>query len=966
MLHSRSRVREVTKVAKMIKVIKVGSKLTLAHFSSLLTLAHFTLCFMLFALLSLPLSANILDVQVLWNVEDEPLNIGDVIHFKVITDAPGSVIVDISTVHQSIQLYDNGTNGDAIAGDRVHELDYTIFAGDTVEEGPILARFIAEDGAEIWTKPGDDITPRITIDGTRPVITNDGVSPSPFNPQEQFAYIRYILTENASVSITIYDDQNRLVRKLGTPSGRPGENHTTWNGVDNDGNTVVDGIYTYEIVATDGAGNSAIPTRGACILSTVYIDIDNSLVAPNPFTPDGDDVDDITWISFDIKLTASEQQLRVLGFGPENLLTTDPDDDDIVSPFALIGISIFDSSGETRKVFSHDLSKETDTDFAPNGWPNGKIPKDVPEGSSNYLGLMDYLADFPDEDKTNDWDTLIPLHGPFMSTVSGSENSQYMTNFSIGWDAEDTPDGTYLIRVECELVGRTWVNAGLMETDAGFIIGQKWHAEPLRHHGIAAFPRTKSVIIDRKAVFPVDDDPPIVTSTTPSGGSAIDPTREQIKEITACLDDGADGSGVDPIESIISLLDPLGNKLGGQAVPYGINTIKLALDFELAVSGTYTIEVIPVDKRGNKAAEASVYTFTVEDTSAPSVVPNTVRPRPTDFDDEGNPIESYTQPVEEISVVLTDGLTGSGVDLENSVLYLRDSTDEAVDGELTIDADNKKLIYIFQEPLVVSDDYTIVVIAVDHAGSKGIYTYQFVLDMAENIVVGHGGKTYLMIYASTTVIGGTGDSAELLEELVVQKTDEFPNMLSELSPIVEFAMKFEPANLELSQDADLALHYEDSQLPLGIAETELALYAYKAQAKDWVQLPNAVLLEEDNKITAKINHIDEYYIIAYTSPVTPSLVEEVLLEPSRYFNPNKEMLTFTFARNMDNYEVQIYNISGDRIVSLKEQGRADGSLGWDGKNDDEEFVRNGIFICRIIYSVNGHSNSLNKLIAVVK
>ena len=92
---------------------------------------------MFFALCSLSLSADILDVQILWDVEDEPLNIGDSIHFRVTTDVSGSVIVDISTVHQSIQLYDDGTNGDAVAGDRVHELDYTIFEGDTVEEGPI-------------------------------------------------------------------------------------------------------------------------------------------------------------------------------------------------------------------------------------------------------------------------------------------------------------------------------------------------------------------------------------------------------------------------------------------------------------------------------------------------------------------------------------------------------------------------------------------------------------------------------------------------------------------------------------------------------------------------------------------------------------------------------------------------------------------------------------------------------------
>lgn len=560
----------------------------------------------------------------------------------------------------------------------------------------------------------------------------------------------------------------------------------------------------------------------------------------------------------------------------------------------------------------------------------------------------------------------MPLHGPFISTESGSEEAYYMTSFAIGWEALGAPDGTYLISLECELVGRTWKFAGYMTTDTGIIIGEKWHAEPASHHGIIAFPRRKSVIIDRHEIVAVDDDPPIVTSTAPSHGSVVEPTKEQIEEIMASLDDGADGSGVDPIESTVALLDPLGNKLGGQVVPFGINTVKLVLDEELTVSGMYTIEVVPVDKRGNKAPDPFTYNFSVEDTSAPIVVPNTVRPKPTAFDDEGKPIETYTRPIDEISLVLTDGLTGSGLDLKNSVLYLRDSSDESVPGELSTDDENSKLIYTLDNPILVSDTYTIVVIAVDLAGTKGIYTYDLVVDMAENIVVEFNGKTYLTIYASTTVLSDAPDAAGLLGKIAAQESEDFPAMLSELAPLTNVSIKFEPGNIELSQNADLTMYYEDSQLPLGIAETELSIYAYKPQARDWVQLPNTVLSEEENKLTAGISHIDEYYIVAYTSPVTPSLVEEVLLEPPKFFNPDKEMLTFTFARNMSGYEVQIYNVGGDRIVSLKEQGRSDSSLGWDGRNEDGELVGNGIFVCSISYTVDGRGKRLNRLVAVIR
>jgi flagellar hook assembly protein FlgD len=931
------------------------------------------LCSVLCALCSLPLSeviaSEILDVEVLWDVGDEPLNIGDLMHFKVTTDGPGSVIVDISTVHQSIQLYDDGSNGDTIAGDHVYELDYSIFEGDTVEEGPVIARFAAHDGTEKQTKPEDDITPRITIDGTRPVITNDGVSPDPFNPNVQVAYIRYILTENASASISIYGGQE-LLRTLGTPSGKPGENHTTWDGADDEGNMLADGVYTYEIVAKDRAGNDAIPTRGGCILSTVYIEIDNSLIAPNPFSPDGDNVDDVAWITFDIKLIASEEQLAVLGFGPESLMTASTEDDGVISPFGIIGITIFDSSGGSKGIFPHDLSSDADSDFAPNGWPNGKMPVDVPLGSGNFIGMPNGLSDFADEDKGNDWDTLVPLHGPFES----DEGSYYLSTFSIGWEAKDTPDGTYLISIECELAGRTWEFVEYMKSETGMIFGEKWHAAPARHHGIAAFPKRKSVIIDRKEIVSVDDDPPIVASTTPSSGSAIDPTRESVKEIIAVLDDGAGGSGVDPIESSISLLDPLGNKLGGQHVPFGINSIKLVLESELTVSGEYTIVVTPVDKRGNKAAGLTVKKFTVEDTSAPTVVLNTVQPRPTDFDSEGNPIDPYTQPVDEVSVVLTDGLTGSGVDLENSSIYLRDSEDETIEGTMSIDQDNLKLIYTLEKPLAASDTYIIVVIAADYAGAKGIYTYQLVLDMAENIAIRYGGKTYLMIYTATVGKPSSprGEEEVDLSTITVEETADFPAVVSELAPctgeheVRPYAVRFEPYDIELSQEADLTLFYNEELLPLGIGESELSIYAFKSQAKDWVQLPNVGLSEEDNELKASVNYIDQYYIVAYASPIAPSLVTEVLLDPPKYFDPDRELLTFTFANNMTDYQVEIYNVAGDRIVTLKEQGRSDKSLGWDGRNENNETVRNGIFICNISYSVDGRSRSLNRLIAVIK
>ncbi|MBM3212463.1 T9SS type A sorting domain-containing protein, partial [Candidatus Poribacteria bacterium] len=102
------------------------------------------------------------------------------------------------------------------------------------------------------------------------------------------------------------------------------------------------------------------------------------------------------------------------------------------------------------------------------------------------------------------------------------------------------------------------------------------------------------------------------------------------------------------------------------------------------------------------------------------------------------------------------------------------------------------------------------------------------------------------------------------------------------------------------------------------------------------------------------------------NPISPSLKDEVMLKPDKLFNPDKEMLKFIFPSNVTEYQVEIYNASGSRIITLKEQGKPDNSLGWDGKNQDNQQVSNGIFICKIWYAAGNASKTINKLIGVFR
>ena len=70
--------------------------------------------------------------------------------------------------------------------------------------------------------------------------------PNPFNP---ITAIRYDLPIESIVDIVVYDITGRLVKNLVYENKKPGYHYTTWNGVNNLGNTVSAGMYIYTIQA---------------------------------------------------------------------------------------------------------------------------------------------------------------------------------------------------------------------------------------------------------------------------------------------------------------------------------------------------------------------------------------------------------------------------------------------------------------------------------------------------------------------------------------------------------------------------------------------------------------------------------------------------------------------------------------------------------------------------------------------
>lgn len=107
-------------------------------------------------------------------------------------------------------------------------------------------------------------------DSAPPTITEVADGPDPFTPTadtRRFTTISYSLSENASVSLKIFDRRGRPVRTLlkGDPA-TTGRHSVRWNGR-NDGRRVVPaGKYQYRIKAVDAAGNQGAVAKGTVVV----------------------------------------------------------------------------------------------------------------------------------------------------------------------------------------------------------------------------------------------------------------------------------------------------------------------------------------------------------------------------------------------------------------------------------------------------------------------------------------------------------------------------------------------------------------------------------------------------------------------------------------------------------------------------------------------------------------------------
>jgi hypothetical protein len=134
-------------------------------------------------------------------------------------------------------------------------LTYDSSSKPTVHDGERIAYYSVDAAAPAGNEEGVQHSLALSVDTAAPVLSSLTASPNPTNVTTSLGYS---LSENANVTLAIYDSSNNLVRTMISNAGRSaGTNSEPWDLKDGASATVADGTYTYKVDATDAAANNA-------------------------------------------------------------------------------------------------------------------------------------------------------------------------------------------------------------------------------------------------------------------------------------------------------------------------------------------------------------------------------------------------------------------------------------------------------------------------------------------------------------------------------------------------------------------------------------------------------------------------------------------------------------------------------------------------------------------------------------
>lgn len=815
------------------------------------------------------------------------LNLSDLRMAEGTFSTAGRAYVDIGLNHTGIMLNDEGINGDERAGDGIYTYIYTVKPGDDTTDGPVYGHFVNVSGKQADNDgyPFEDkITSndlRINIDTVPPRITNTGATPIPFNPHERSLRLTYTLTEGANIKIEIRQDVNNtaenisddiLIGVLGPYKANAGDNIFNWDGRIS-GNICQDGAYYCVFRAEDTAGNRSPEVAGAYFrLSTVKMEVLKIEVYPDEFKPDSEL--ERPSISFKIKVSATKKQLENLGF---NLNPSIP----LLKPYAFVIPKIYNSNGEGADATQLDYNGDIDSDPFPSAeykkkgvgnyvyvGPNRYVPELIHDANNN-------LPDIGDGNKGNDYDALVPLD---MQDPGDPNNTIWTCSFSYRVKKPYTPPpGTYIVRVEAELVSAKWKFVDYEKDPSGKPIREMWHEDiyPF-HYGVKAEPQQVTFKVIGVPVVPTDSSPPVILATNPGNNVEVKPgdikagVENKENGIWAQIQDvppaDSGGVGVDFQASTIELKDPNGNKVPGEKRNSG-DKIYYVIEKDLIIGGQYTIIIEAKDNRGNSTGKVT-RSFMLKDEKGPEITG--VYPTSGDYD----PFQ-----IKELRATLSELNSGkAGIDWDKCSISLnRDNQPLGVSRKSMTDRDENhgSLVYELTHSLSESGTYTMVITAYDKKGNSNIMTINFMVKTTGWIDVNLGTLTYLSIPPFTTVSDNTGTSTTVGTDTITIATSSLTigNNLVVVGRVISFrwnnTTRITFTNSE-NKKPTLIMHYTDADVEqmrqLARNEDDLRIYGYNGSNWESVSYSKNVKAA-NNRVEIELQEeLKEGYVLMYTSP----------------------------------------------------------------------------------------------------
>jgi hypothetical protein len=201
------------------------------------------------------------------------VGIGD-IDFQPVASAPSRVSLQVEVINygtdlaQGVQVFPSlSSEGVSLLGDTLTVIDIpggdTTFVefqstgSDSFLDGVV---FLHADStvSNYYTMPGKDFSFELLAESppTEGTLSNDNIFafPNPFNPDSEAITFRFRLARAGNVTIKVYDVSNTLVKTVisNSPIEAGVESGVTWDGKNENGVTVANGVYFYVIESSSG------------------------------------------------------------------------------------------------------------------------------------------------------------------------------------------------------------------------------------------------------------------------------------------------------------------------------------------------------------------------------------------------------------------------------------------------------------------------------------------------------------------------------------------------------------------------------------------------------------------------------------------------------------------------------------------------------------------------------------------